>query len=593
MMRKFFSDKKNIVITSIVALAVIIAIVAVCILLYSDKTTSKAEDDNKILKGITVSGDDVGTLTKEQAKEKLEKLSENTDSLVLNFKCNDSLFSVNGQDITLKPEVDKAVENAYEIGRTKDEKKNKKDRNILKTKGIDVPMTFAFDKEKFLLIAGDYAASEISDASDMIVEIVSDGLVITNATKGIGIDMDKLTSDIEAELRDYVADAPIVLTLKEYKGKNLSFDELAKQYFKEAKDAVYTQNGDSYTIEPEVIGIAVNKDEAKKIFEQNKNSTEAYKIPAKVTYPKVTAKALEDKYVNKILASYSSSFAGSSAGRCENIRLATSKINGYVLNPGEKFSYNKVVGPRTEAAGFKIAHVYVGNQVVDGIGGGICQVSSTLYNAQVMADLKTVSRTNHSIPVSYVPMGRDATVAYGSIDYVFENNKTFPVIIKAEISGTTLTVSIVGTQIQDYTVEFVSAYNSGIAYTTVKTEDPSMEEGTEKVVTKGTYGSVYDSYRVYKRNGVEFDRKYESKSRYVPTNQHVAVGTKKPEPSVEDKPQPEVLPGVDVSEPRLPEEDPPAVDVPSENSEPVLEPIQPETDLTEDVSVEEEQLNTD
>lgn len=504
--------------TSVVSAIMVTAMVITALVMLSACGSKNAD---KMVNNIIISGVDVSSMTQEQAIKILTEKTAFSKDVVLNFECEGKSFSVSAEEINLKANVEATVKNVFKKAKTSNASENKKP--------FEVNVGYTFDNEKFLLISGEHLADKIVDSSPMLVEIGSDCLVVTNAIPGKNVDIEKAKKAISEELSDFNADGIILLEITDTKEKNLTFEEFKAKYLREAKDAVYTKTGDSHNIEPEVVGIEFDEDEAKKILEENSDSTESYTIPATITYPLVTARTLEDKYINKIIATFSTSFAGSSAGRCANIALATSKINGVVLNPGERFSYNDVVGPRTEAAGFKMAHVYVGNQVVDGIGGGICQVSSTLYNAVVLADLKTVSRTNHSMPVSYVPMGRDATVAYGVIDYIFENDKSYPVSIKAYIEGTTLTVSIIGSSEMDYTVEFVSAYVSSIPFGTVNVDDPTLPEGEQKIISNGSNGSVYDSYRVYKRNGAEFDRKFESKSRYQPTAQTVAVGTMPPE----------------------------------------------------------------
>ena len=543
------------------------------------------KDKELIAQGVSVSGIDVGNMTKAEAKTALSSHADFSEDTVLNFECEGVNFTIPAQQLELKTDIDASVERAYAVGRGKDSKQNKKDIKEAKENGTKLNMALSYDKDKLTLVAGENLGDKITDPSPMTVEIGEDCLIITNALSGTIVDTDKALSDMEKELADFKQDKTITLVLTEYTPKNLTFEELKDKYVREAKDAVYTVEDGNHHIEPEVVGVEIDEDEAKRIFEENKDSKEPYKIPAKITRPEITASYLEDKYVNKIMAKYSTSFAGSSQGRCTNIALAASKINGYVLNPGQRFSYNAVVGPRTEAAGFKNAHVYVGTKVVDGIGGGICQVSSALYNAVVMADLKTVTRVNHSIPVNYVPMGRDATVSYGSIDYVFENNKSYPVSIKATIDGTMLTIAIVGTSEMDYTVEFQTKYISSIPYSQTTIEDETLNEGETKIITNGSDGSIYESYRVYKRNGVEFDRKFESRSRYLPTAKEVAVGTKKA-----DEP-PHEEPPVDVPEEITPGEIPPA----DTETPPVLEPEVP-GDL-EDIIVhpepEEETVTTE
>ena len=487
-------------------------------------TQTRAENAGLISPEVTISGINVGSMSKKQATDIINKKTKSMGIPIFEFRCQNRKFSVSAEEIELKAEVYEAVTKAYNAGKSNNNTGDKK--KTFKSKK-NIPLIYSFNEEKLLLIANDYLADIISDPSPMNVEIGEDCLVVTNALLGKTVNTESIKESIAKELSDFVSDNPIEITMKDVKIKNMTFAEFKSKYLRSPKDATYSKKDGKPVIEPEVVGIDFDEDEALRILKENKNATKSYKIPAKIIYPQVSAKALEIKYINVPLSSFSTSFAGSSPGRIENIRLAASKINGYVLNPGERFSYNQVVGPRTEAAGFKVAHVYVGNQVVDGVGGGICQVSSALYNAVVLADLKTVSRTNHSIPVSYVPKGRDATVAYGTIDYVFENNKSYPVSIKAWISQSTLTVSMVGLEKMNYTVEFESHQTSVIPFSVVREDDAGLLEGEEKIVVYGIDGSVYDSYRVYKKNGVEYDRKHESKSRYVPTSQKIAVGTKK------------------------------------------------------------------
>ena len=537
--------------------ASLLAVVAVLSIFLFASCGQKLEETNLIAEGVRVMGEDVGSLTKADAMKKIEEKEKTIPKDIrMDFVYEDVSFSVSAAQIDFKTDLDKTIENAYSIGRGKDKKQNKNEIKNAKKGKINLDLVFGYDEDKFLLVCADYLGAKITDPSPMNVEIGKDCLVVTNAIEGKIVDIKQAHKDIKDTIFDFDKKEPIQIKLKSHTPKNLTFDEFKEKYENEPKDAVYTKKDGKHNIEPEVVGVEFDDDKARKIFEENKNSTVSYEIPAKITYPKVTAKALEDKYINNIIATYSTSFAGSSSGRIANIVLAAQKIDGYVVNPGKRFSYNQVVGPRTQAAGFKIAHVYVGTKVVDGIGGGICQVSSTLYNAVVMADLKTVSRTNHSIPVAYVPMGRDATVSYGTIDYVFENNKPYPVSIKAKTQGTTLTISVVGTSDVDYTVDFVSNFVQSIPYQTVTEEVETLAEGETEVLENGSNGSVYESYRVYKKDGVEYKRTYESKSRYQSVTKKVAVGKKKEEtpPPAETKAEENINPAEENSNTQPPED---------------------------------------
>ena len=136
-----------------------------------------------------------------------------------------------------------------------------------------------------------------------------------------------------------------------------------------------------------------------------------------------------DPHFNDVLGEFKTEYNSGNTNRSTNIKLAASKINGCIINPGEVFSYNETVGERTIEEGYKDALVYVGGEVANGVGGGICQVSTTLYNACLFANLEIVERTNHSFTPHYVAAGRDATVSWGGPDFKFRNNRNYPVMI--------------------------------------------------------------------------------------------------------------------------------------------------------------------
>ncbi|MBC7328580.1 VanW family protein [bacterium] len=164
-------------------------------------------------------------------------------------------------------------------------------------------------------------------------------------------------------------------------------------------------------------------------------------IPMKVLYPKVRAEDLEGM---ELLSEFSTSLWGSSAYRIENIKRAVSAIDGTLLSPGERFSFNEKVGPRVLDRGYKVAPVMIRGELVPGIGGGVCQVSTTLYNAVLLAGLKIERRAHHARPVKYVSPGRDATVVYGYIDLIFQNDSSAPIYVQGEVRGGRLIFRIFG-----------------------------------------------------------------------------------------------------------------------------------------------------
>ena len=165
---------------------------------------------------------------------------------------------------------------------------------------------------------------------------------------------------------------------------------------------------------PHVNGVdfAISIEDAKKLLEEEK---EEYIIPLNITEPEITLEKLGKEAFPQLLGTFSTTYNTSNKNRVTNLELASEKIDGTIILPGETFSYNKIVGERTIAKGYKEAAVYSGGKVVDGIGGGICQISTTLYNAVIYANLQITERSNHRFLTSYVTAGRDATVSWGTI----------------------------------------------------------------------------------------------------------------------------------------------------------------------------------
>jgi vancomycin resistance protein YoaR len=239
-----------------------------------------------------------------------------------------------------------------------------------------------------------------------------------------------------------------------------------------------------------------------------------------------------------ILGTAYSTFNASNKDRTTNVKLAANFCNDTVLLPGQVFSYNDVVGPRTEERGFKKASVYVGDTVQNGLGGGICQVTSTLYLATLYSDLEIVERYNHSRDVPYVPDGLDATVVYGSKDFKFKNNGEFPIRIQMIVRNNKLTVNVYGTQT-------VPGKQVKMEVVELSRDPAKLKEVLDTSMAPGTYrisGSVYDgyksqSYRVVYINGVEYSRTEEAISKYTRYD-YTATKYYNPAPAGPETPQP-------------------------------------------------------
>lgn len=228
--------------------------------------------------------------------------------------------------------------------------------------------------------------------------------------------------------------------------------------------------------------------------------------------------------LSNILATYTTYFDLEDENRSRNIKLAVKKIDGKVLKAGESFSFNNTVGPRTKERGFKKAIEIVNNKYVTGIGGGICQVSSTLYNSVLSAGLKILERDNHSRPVSYIPLGRGATVYYDLIDFKFKNNYAHPIMITARVINNQLTISLLGTDL-DIDVKVVTSEPEVIEPEVIKKKDTKLAKGSKKIVQESKVGYKVTTKRIIKSDAKVIEKKV-IKDIYPPVDKIVKVNPK-------------------------------------------------------------------
>lgn len=281
---------------------------------------------------------------------------------------------------------------------------------------------------------------------------------------------------------------------------------------------------------PQQPGRRLEVDALKPLVLQAMRQEDVARVPLPVTalYPEVTTADLEQTGLKEFWATFTTAFDASDINRSANIRLSARKINGYILYPGQTFSFNQVVGPRDKEHGFKEALEIVDGEFVPGIGGGVCQLSSTLYNAVLLADLAIAERYNHSKPLGYVGLGRDATVAYGVLDFKFINSSDSPVMIMAETEKNRLMVGIVGQRPLTEKVELLSDNRQVIPPPVVKKQDSDLLIGETKVDQRGKPGYEITTIRVVSAGGREIRREILAKDRYLPENTIVKVGTKTP-----------------------------------------------------------------
>lgn len=252
------------------------------------------------------------------------------------------------------------------------------------------------------------------------------------------------------------------------------------------------------------IAAALRKKDFDAVIEATANAVE----------PEFSEESAREKY--KTIASFTTKTTANSK-RNTNVKLSAQAINGKILQPGEEFSFNDVVGQRTEAKGYKGAAAYNNGEVVEEIGGGVCQVSSTLYNVVVRAGLKTTVRRSHTFEPSYVTPGCDATVSWNGPDYKFVNNSSAAIGIRASYADQTVTISIYGIPVLEdgvkYTLESKKLKDMDPPAPTYE-EDPTLEPGIEKPKSSGSHGSYWETRLVITKNGEEISREVEHNTTY-------------------------------------------------------------------------------
>jgi vancomycin resistance protein YoaR len=270
----------------------------------------------------------------------------------------------------------------------------------------------------------------------------------------------------------------------------------------------------------------------------------AFELPMATGDVRITNEAIDS--INVVVKSFSTRFSAGNVNRSHNIRLAAGSLSGSVLMPGDVLSYNETVGRRTPKAGYKEAGVYANGRHEIDFGGGICQVSTTLFNAVALANLEIVSRTNHSMPVPYVPVGRDATVDYDRIDFQFKNSFDTPIAISSEVKGGTITSYVLGSKKLDVQVKMETSDHSSWGNRTEYVTDGSLRPGSTRVIERGSMGRKCTTWRIVEKDGVEISREKMFESIYRASPRIIARGPKaKPKqaaPPVEPTAAPPVEP---------------------------------------------------
>lgn len=538
-------NRKKLIVSMIITMILLLAIAV-----FSVVFALLNINNSKIISGVSVSGINISNLSKEEANKYLTEKVNDKLSKTISLNYNEEYeTTINLEQLEVNYEITKAVDEAFDIGRTKNIVLNNYDILFAMFGKKNVDLEFDINEELFNQILND-VSSKIPGAvvqNDYYIE--GEQLIIKKGTAGIAV-----TEEFKEELRNIAKIdnniQEIKIKVEEVEPNELDIEKIYKEVYKEPQNAYYEK--EPFKIYSHVNGIdfAITMEEAKAIIKENK---EEYIIPLKITVPEITTNKLGTEAFPDLLSTFSTNYYVANVNRTKNLELSAGKINGTILAPGEVFSYNRVVGERTIAAGFKNAAIFENGKVVDGLGGGICQISSTLYNSVLLANLEIVSRTNHGYLTSYLKAGLDATVVYGAIDFQFKNNRNYPIKIVSSVNGGVARIDIYGVkEDNDYRVEIQSDVLSTTPYTTKYIDDPTLDVGKEVVDQAGTNGCKSITYKLLYKDGVLVSKTTISTDTYSAMQKIVRRGTKQaasvvapvvtPKPTVETTPTPTVKP---------------------------------------------------
>ena len=478
-----------------IGVAIAAAVALACALGIPAVTRIMDPYNGQIVSDVSVGGVEIGGLTKGEAKKALQaafgqQFSQKTMEIrfseagtvleKLNIRYPSNSLLISPEESHAKLDAAAAVKAAYALGRT--DLDGSRTMSMLPYLGLDesairaVVDSYAQQLSQLYQDSSYTVTGDAPDVTHFDESIPCQTVTLFRGYPGIEIDADALYDQILAGYNTGSFSLNYQGSVSALTPVSVDLDGLWKQ----TRLAPENPGVDleTYTVIPGIHGYEFDLQEAKQQF-QNLAYGEDTLVPLHYTDPEI---ADEDAYFQDVLG-HCETPHGDNENRNANLRKACGMLDGLVLKPGEELSYNQVLGERTKELGWLPAPAYSGTRLIDSPGGGICQVSSTLYLASVYSELTIVERRNHGYPVSYIPLGMDATVSWGFTDLKIRNDSPMPVKIQAEESDGYVRISILGTETRDYDVEM--SYTVGGRY--VRTYMSKIDKETGEVISKEPY----------------------------------------------------------------------------------------------------------
>ena len=452
----------------------LIAILAIAFTIFTIVNTN----NTKISSGISILGVDVSGLEKEAATDKISShVQETLEKNDIILKHNEFETNIGTKQIEVKINVNSAINAAFDVGSGNNIFTNSFKKLSLLINPVDIKPTLTINTEQLNSTLSDISTQLPDSVKQSDYYIEGNNLVITTGKAGVVIDNEKMVNEITSKLSDLsYTNGTIDIVTIDKEPDEINIEKIYSEIHKDAVNAHF--DATTHIVYPEENGLdfKITLEEAKAMLIEKKDE---YTIPLQTLKPTVTTNMIGMEAFPHLLSTFSTKYPASNRDRTTNLKLAASKVNGTVVLPGQTFSYNAVVGARTIAAGYKEAAIYQDGQVVQGLGGGICQISTTLYNAALYANLDIVERRNHQFVPSYIGAGRDATVVYGSQDFKFKNNRNYAIKITCSVDKGVATFNIYG----------------------LKEESDCEVTITSGITSRGANSFTSATYKTLRRNG--------------------------------------------------------------------------------------------
>lgn len=495
-------------------------------------------DTNTVANGVYVGNISLGGLSRDQAEQALYSFDLN-EPYEIKLLCNDKSYTISTEGLDCTVNAEKTAEKAFSYGKSGNMFSKIIAAFSAKNNKIDILPVFEFDSTQIAERLNEIGYDAVGTMTEHSVKVENNQIIITPGTFGYNNDPTDALSTFEFALENQYENE-IKITFNSAAPEIMTIDKLYSFVSADGLDAAFkVENGEVVIIEGRS-GYTFDEQEATEALTKLQVGGKPVVINCTPVAPKLSSADLRAKLFNKELASYSTRYNAGQTNRSKNVAVAAGKLNGVIVLPGETLSFNKTVGKRSVENGFMPAPEYQNGRSVTGIGGGTCQVSTTLYSAALYANLEIVSRRNHSMSVSYVPLGQDATVTDSGTDLKIRNNTKYPIKLVTSAGGGTVTVKIIGTAPEPpVTVKIVNTATGPLSATTTRiVYDESGNEISRTVVATSKYKPHGSEASSEASTTPQPSTPEPTPNNPAKTPQPTTAPTATPAPSVENTPKP-------------------------------------------------------